>query len=382
MEKKVLILSEAVGNGHTKAAEALMQGISNLDPSIHTEILEVGQTLHPITTKLFVNSYLKMIILSPPLWRKIYDYKQNKPLSKWKKFIIHQLFHRKIEVLLDKEKPNLIICTHPFTSSSISRLKRLGYRFTFCTVITDFHVHGAWVHSEVDIYLVSSEDVYHQLIQMGIPKSRIAVTGMPIRPNFWIKKNKQEMRKKLKLKNIPSVMIMGGGLGLGGIKGLAHALLKWKEKLQIIVCTGNNQALRSALLRNEKFHHPHVCILGFVNFIDEWMEAADLLITKPGGLTCFEALSKGIPMYIYRPIAGHEEKNCDFLVNNHLAVKIDDTNTIDRLIQKLLFSPQEMKFLNNRIKEFQENINPLASAEFITNLLFQQDDLSDVRYEK
>jgi processive 1,2-diacylglycerol beta-glucosyltransferase len=369
VSKKVLILSEAIGSGHTKAAEALMQGISYLAPSIKTKILEVGQTLHPLTAKLLLNTYLKIIVRSPSLWGKMYHYKQTEPLSNWKKFIIYQLFHRQIEFLLHQEKPHLIICTHPFTSSSVSRLKRMGYRFTLCSVITDFHVHGAWVHREVDVYLVSNEDVYHQLIHMGIPKNRIVVTGLPIRSNFWTKKNKQEMRKKLKLKNIPTVIIMGGGLGLGGIQPIARALLKWKEKIQVIICTGFNKTLRTALLRDEMFHHPHFHILGFVNHIDEWMEAADLLITKPGGLTCFEALSKGLPMYIYQPIPGHEEKNCDFLINNHLAIKIDDTNHIDTLIEKLLISPQELEFLHNKIREFQQKIDPLASAKFIVDQL-------------
>ncbi|WP_302053245.1 hypothetical protein [Bacillus sp. FJAT-29790] len=134
-----------------------------------------------------------------------------------------------------------------FTSSSISRLKRLGYSFTLCTMITEFHVHGAWVHSEVDVYLVSSADVSSQLIKMGIPNNRLIVTGMPLSSNFWIRKNKQNIRKKLKLKNIPSVMVMGGGLGLGGIQQLAYELLKWKEQIQVIICTGKNEKLRKTL---------------------------------------------------------------------------------------------------------------------------------------
>ncbi|USK35940.1 galactosyldiacylglycerol synthase [Bacillus sp. F19] len=373
MRKKVLLLSEAIGTGHTKAAEALMQGISHIAPSIHTKVLEVGQTLHPFTTKLLVNSYLKMIIQSPSLWRKMYHYNQNKPLCNWRKFAIYQLFHRHIEALLNQEKPHLIICTHPFTSSSASRLKRLGHQFTLCTLITDFHVHGAWVHSEVDVYLVSSEDVHDQLINMGIPKNRIAVT------NFWTKKNKQEMRKKLKLKNIPSVMIMGGGLGLGGIQKLAHSLLKWKEKIQVIICTGNNENLRSSLSRDGMFHHPHVHILGFVDRIDEWMDATDFLITKPGGLTCFEALSKGLPLYIFQPIQGHEERNCDFLVNNHLAIKIDNTIDIDNIIEELLFSPPKMQVTHDRMMEFQQKADSLASAEFIVDLLFRSNVPANIR---
>jgi processive 1,2-diacylglycerol beta-glucosyltransferase len=369
VSKKVLILSEAIGSGHTKAAEALMQGISYLAPSIQTKILEVGQTLHPLTTRLLFNTYLKIIIRSPLLWRKMYGYQQTKPLSNWKKFIIYQLFHRQIDVLLDHEKPHLVICTHPFTTSSVSRLKRRGYKFSLISVITDYYVHGAWVHSEVDVYLASTEDVKNQLINIGIPKNRIVVTGLPIRSNFWVKKNKHEIRKKLKLKNIPTVIIMGGGLGLGGIQQLAHTLIKWKEKIQVIICTGFNKTLKNALLRDKMFHHPHFHILGFVDLIDEWMVAADLIITKPGGLTCFEALSTGLPMYIYQPITGHEEKNCDFLINNHLAIKIDDINNIDITIEKLLYSPEELVFLHKKMREFQQKIDPLASAKFIVNQL-------------
>ncbi|KAB2332137.1 galactosyldiacylglycerol synthase [Cytobacillus depressus] len=371
MSKKVLILSEAIGDGHTKAAEGLMQGISHLAPSIQTQILEVGQTLHPLTSKLLVNSYLKMISLSPSIWRKLYQYKQNQPLSDWKKSVIYQLFHRRIEVIIEQEKPHLVICTHPFTSSSLSRLKRLGHTFTLCTVITDFHVHGAWVHSEVDIYLVSSEDISTQLMQMGIPENRLIATGLPISSNFWLRKNKQEIRKKLKLKNMPSVLVMGGGLGLGGIQQLANELIKWKEKIQVIICTGRNEKLRRTLLKNKMVHHPHVHIIGFVEHIDEWMIAADLLITKPGGLTCYEALSKGLPLYIYQPIPGHEEGNCDYLVKNRLAIQIDGLNHIDELIGNLLISSTEMQFLQERIREFQQNVDPLASAEFIINLLRQ-----------
>ena len=369
VNKKVIILSECVGNGHTKAAEALMQGITYLAPTIHTQLLEAGLKLHPITTKIIVRLNQKMNSLSPSLWGKVYHYKHNETLSNWKKFIIYLLFHRKIENLIEHEKPHLVICTHPFTSSSISRLKKLGYTFTLCTVLTDFHVHGAWVNSGVDIYLVSNEDMYNQLINMGVKKNRIAVTDMPIRSNFWVRKNKQEMRQKLGLKNIPTIMIMGGGLGLGGIQEIAHALVKWKENIQIIICTGNNEPLKRVLFNNKKFHHPHVHILGFVDIIDEWMEAADLLITKAGGLTCFEAMSKGLPIYIYRPIPGHEEKNCEFLINNHLALKIDDITNLDSVIGKLLFSPQEITSLYDRLKEYQRKINPLASAELIIKQL-------------
>lgn len=302
MKKKILILSQLFGSGHTKAAEALAQGIAQLEPSIHTQIVEIGKMLHPKSTAIFFHSYKKLITMYPWLWKKIYESKQSQPISDWLQFTIYQLFHRKLEQMLDQIQPDLVICTHPFNSSSIARLKKRGYPINLCTVITDFHAHGMWVQPEVDLYLVSDDDVHQQLRKMGIPKYRIAVTGIPVKSNFWKKTDKQEARRRLHLKDLPTVMIMGGGLGLGGIQELAHSLIKWREFVQILICTGYNDSLRFALQRNAHFQHQHIVILGFVDMIDTLLDAADLLITKPGGLTCFEALSKGVPMLIFQPI--------------------------------------------------------------------------------
>ncbi|MEV2909602.1 hypothetical protein ABNF65_13370 [Paenibacillus larvae] len=141
MQKKILILSE-FGSGHTKAAEALAQSIAYLEPSIHTQIVEIGKMLHPTRTAFFFRVYMKLITVYPFLWKKIYESKQNQPISQWLQFTIYQLFHRNIEQILDKIQPDLIICTHPFNSSSIARLKKMGYPVSLCTVITDFHAHG------------------------------------------------------------------------------------------------------------------------------------------------------------------------------------------------------------------------------------------------
>ncbi|WP_019120391.1 MGDG synthase family glycosyltransferase [Brevibacillus massiliensis] len=369
ISKKVLILSEAFGAGHTKTAEALEEGISLFDPSVHTKIVELGQELNPLTTALMFYFYVKLITTYPSLWGKTYQKRQNQPISKIYQFMIYQLFHRKIEALLEHEKPNLVICTHPFSSSSVSRVKRLGRPFNLCTVITDFHAHGVYVHPEVDLYLVSSDRVQQELINMGIQRNRIIISGIPTKTKFWTKNNMQEIRRKLQLKDMPTAMLMGGGLGLGGIGQVAHMLAKWREDLQLVICTGHNKTLKRSLLKNRSFHHPHIHILEFVDIIDEWMDASDLIITKPGGVTCFEALLKGVPMLLYKPIPGHEEKNCDFLVQNRFAIKVGSLNEMEAWIQKWLCSPREVELLQKRIMDFKQNIDPLESYRSILKLL-------------
>ncbi|MGM1050515.1 MAG: MGDG synthase family glycosyltransferase [Bacillota bacterium] len=369
MQKKILILSELFGSGHTKAAEALAQGIAQLEPSIHTQIVEIGKMLHPTRSAIFFRLYKKLITMYPLLWKKIYESKQNQPISQWLQFTIYQLFHRNIEQMLDQIQPDLVICTHPFNSSSIAWLKKMGYPISLCTVITDFHAHGIWVQPEVDLYLVSDDEVHHQLLQMGIPNYRIAVTGIPIKSNFWKITDKQEARRRLHLKNLPTVMIMGGGLGLGGIKKLAHSLIKWRESVQILICTGYNDSLRFNLQRNAHFQHQHIVIVGFVDMIDTLLDAVDLLITKPGGLTCFEALSKGVPMLIFQPIPGHEEYNSNHLVNQELAIRINHQDEVDHWIHRLLFSPESFAFLHSNMEQYQQKINPLSGALSIMDLL-------------
>lgn len=371
MKKKVLLLSEAFGSGHTKAAEALAQGILLQDPSVETQIIEMGRMHHPIISALILSTYKQIITNYPYLWKKIYQHlsEQNQTTPSWLQFMIYQMFHRNIEQVLRQINPDLVICMHSFSSSSLSRLKKMGYPISLCTVITDFHAHQVWAQPEVDLYNVSHDEVLRQLVHYGIPKHRIAVTGIPIKSNFWIKNNKLEARTKLNLKDMPTVMLMGGGLGLGGIKELAHSLVKWKENVQLIVCTGYNHTLRISLERNKQFQHPHIFIMGFVDIIDQLLDASDLLITKPGGLTCSEALSKGIPMLIYQPIPGHEEYNCSYLVRHDLAVKIQNRQQVDEWIKKLLFSPETFEELYENIKHFQQKMNPLAGAKAVLNLL-------------
>lgn len=368
--KKILILSEAFGTGHTKAAEALAENISLLAPAVRTQIVEAG---HPISTTLMFRLYVQLITTYPSALRKLYEKKQSQPVSKRLQYVIYQMFHRKVKDLLDQEKPHLVVCTHPFTSSSMSRLKRIGYPFKLCTVITDFHAHGVWVQPEVDLYLVSSDAVQQELVDMGVNKSRIRITGIPTKATFWSRHDKQEVRRKLQLKDMPTVMVMGGGYGLGGIGRLVHTLAKWKESLQLIICAGHNETLKHALSEHASFHHPHIRVLGFVDTIDQWMDASDLLITKPGGLTCFEALSKGIPMLLYQPIPGHEEQNCDFLISNQLAVRIDSENEVDDWIHTLLFRPQEMELYQERMKHYTQKTDPLDSAASIMQLLLPKD---------
>lgn len=116
-----------------------------------------------------------------------------------------------------------------------------------------------------------------------------------------------------------------------------------------------------------------------MDIIDKLLDAADLLITKPGGLTCFEALSKGVPMLIYQPIPGHEEYNCNHLVQHELAIRIHHRQEVDRWIENLLFFPDTFERFYKNIEQFQKQMNPLAGAKAVLDLLAHH-EVTGIKY--
>ncbi|GAA0453796.1 MGDG synthase family glycosyltransferase [Alkalibacillus silvisoli] len=371
MPKKILILSEPFGLGHTKVAEGIAQRISMYDSSIDIKIMELGSVLKPFITSVFVHSYQKLSTQLPTLWRKLYHFQQHQPVSMSLQYSIYKLFHRKIEDVLEQFEPDLVICTHPFCSSTVARKKRLGFKVKQCTILTDCYAHGIWAQPEVDLYFVPNQGVKDQMVDMGIKSDRIVVTGIPVDPKFSTNENKHHIRKELNLKELPTVLIMGGGLGLGGIPQIANTIAKWKEELQIVICTGKNEKLKDSLLDNKDFQHTNIHVLGYVDNVDEWMEASDLLITKPGGLTCFEAIFKGVPLLIYQPLFGHEEENCQFFVKQELAIELSGEDMVDDYINKLLNEPEEINKIRQNMQQFQQKMDPQRSVQSIVEFLYQ-----------
>ena len=367
MDKRVLILSEAFGAGHTTAAQSLKEGILNIDPTIQIRVVEVGKNYLPFTSTIVNKLYLNLINNYPSFWRFLYTTSQDKLCSNWYSFLLYFFFYKKMQHLLVEFNPDIIICTHPFSNTLASKFKSKR-TFTLCTLVTELHLHGCWVNPEIDFYFVSFDKMTEDLQKFGTKNEKIHVTGLPTRKGFWEKQDKLQARAHLNLKNIPTLLIMGGGLGLGGMNNVALELFKLKEEVQIIICTGNNEELKQEL-SNLSSGHPHIKILGYESSIHQWMDAADLLITKPGGATCFEALVKGLPMIITNPISGHEEQNCEYLTSNDLAIHIEELKELVPVVKEMLFIKKSNKRVLRNVNQFNEKIDPLASAKHVVQLL-------------
>ncbi|QQZ63515.1 UDP-N-acetylglucosamine--LPS N-acetylglucosamine transferase [Paenibacillus sonchi] len=334
-KKRVLLFSEGFGTGHTGAAYALAEGLKRLSPDVQCRVIELGKFLNPTVAPWILSAYRKTVSSQPKLVGMMYKTQYHKSLNRLTKLALHRIFYTHASQVIEQLKPDLIICTHPLPAAVISRLKRQGLDVPMYTLITDYDAHGSWINDEANRYLVSTSRVKAILTGRGVSPEKVAVTGIPLHPKFWERSNKTLLRKELGLADIPTVLIMGGGWGLMFGKEVMNSLTARMDDIQLVFCMGSNEKLVAKMRANPLLNHPNVKILGYTSEINKLMDASDLLITKPGGMTCTEGQAKGIPMLFYSAIPGQEEKNCQYFVELGLAEELD-SDVVDKWFSLLL----------------------------------------------
>lgn len=371
-KKRVLLLSEGFGAGHTQAAHALSDSLRLLSPEINTHVLELGSFLHPTLAPWVLTAFRKTVSIQPKLYGLMYRSQYKKSLNRFSQLALHRIFYAQTAQVINQLQPDTIVCTHPFPSAVVSRLKRFGLNVPLCTVITDYDAHGTWVSDEVNTYLVSTPYVKEKLQRLGVPSGSIKVTGIPVHPNFWEQHNRDEIRRGFELKSMPTVLVMGGGWGLLKDEDFLSHLALWRDQIQLIICLGNNEKAMLSCSEDERFQHPNIRLLGFTKEIDKWMDVSDLLITKPGGMTCTEGLAKGIPMLFYKPIPGQEEENLQYFTQHGFGERITSADTVDHWFQLLIDHYPDLCKRRPFVKqESDKQYNPVDCSQAIMDILQQ-----------
>ncbi|SFS30292.1 MGDG synthase family glycosyltransferase [Marininema halotolerans] len=368
-ENDILFVSENFGTGHTRAAEALVQGIGEFAPSVQVELVELGRELRPQINQALLSSYLGMIRRAPGLWRKVYGRHHSRSFPRWIEWCLNQILYSRLSEYIANRPPRVVVSTHPFASAAIARLKRNGIPLRLCTVITDFAAHGSWIHPLTDLYLVPHDGVKQQMLTMGVIPERVIVTGIPSDRQFWKKGNHKEIRKRLGLKPMPTVLVLGGGLGLGPTEKLVRVATKWKEDIQFVICTGHNHRLRNTLSQCSEFDHPHIRITGYTEEMPDWMDVADVILSKAGGLTCTEAIAKGTPLLLFSSIPGQEEKNSRFMIEQGLAARVTDEDDLNMWLHRLTRGDHHYEQLKQQMLAWRWKIHPSQSIRAVLSLL-------------
>jgi processive 1,2-diacylglycerol beta-glucosyltransferase len=205
------------------------------------------------------------------------------------------------------------------------------------SIVTDFEAHALWMDAGVDLYCVAAEETKARIVARGATAGSVVATGIPIAARFSAKPDARAVRKNYGLRDdLPVLLVLSGGFGMGPVAEILAELDKVPRPFQTIVVTGRNEDLRRKLAAQDRKHPTHV--LGFASNMHELMAVAEIIITKPGGLTSSEALALGKPLFILNPIPGQEAANSDFLLEHGAAAKVNRVEDLPFRIEQLLGS--------------------------------------------
>ncbi len=366
--KKVLLMYISISSGHHKAALALEKSLEILDPSV--EVLNINSLnyTNPFLEKVINRTYMGVIRNSPEVWEYLYDNpKVFRNISRLRE-LIHRFNSGKLKVLLDDFKPDAVACTQAFPCGMIADYKSsFDLNVPLFGILTDCAPHSYWLFDSVDYYIVHSDTAMNKLVENGIPKERIRAFGIPIDPKFTNKLAVEEIKTRIGIdKGIPTILIMGGGQGLGPIPEIISSLNKMSRPVQMLIVAGTNERLFQWLERRRLKFRMRSFIFGYVSNIDELMSIATLIITKPGGLTISEAMSKNLPMIIISPIPGQEAKNTEYLLKEDVAIKADCAGDVGVLTEALLNQAAKLEGMRQNAKQ---NARPNSAIEIAKLIL-------------
>ncbi len=340
----ILIVSASVGAGHTQAAKAIAAGMRRLNPADRIEIVDFMAEGNSYLNTMVKETYLKMISLSPNVYDLLYRWSQ--PPRQYAKVenLVARAMKRSMLGLVRRYRPDVMICTHPFPCGAAAYLRRTReVKVPLVGVITDFSVHQLWVYDEVDLYFVAGEEMREDLAARGVSAARIHSSGIPIDPIFGKTVDAGPLMAELGLAvTAPTVLVMGGGLGIGPVLEAVRQLDSSALPLQIVVVAGKNTALRLQLEQAARLSRHPVTVMGFTDRIPELMAAAAILVTKPGALTASEALSLSLPMVLFSPLPGQETDNASYLAGHGAALLVNRLDGLKEAVTRLLSQPEQL----------------------------------------
>ncbi|MGN0940860.1 MAG: glycosyltransferase [Selenomonadaceae bacterium] len=368
---RFLIVAASIGSGHMKAAEAIQSEIKNKYEDAEVLVIDFTKWSISWATAFMKACYLFMLRFIPNLYDLMYRFTGGKSGGLSVQSLISMITSHDIKALTRKYRPDVVICTHPFPEGAANhRHKNHPSEFMLATVITDYSVHQMWIYHHVDCYFVARESMRLDLIAAGIAPDSIFVTGIPVSDAFHEAVSYEEIasiREKLKLDaSHPSILIMGGGLGLGGMDLALSAIEKIKRPVDVIVVAGRNEKLRAkaeALMQ----HAPHhVVVFGFTTHVRELMAVSSFIITKPGALTISEAMAAGVPLLLHEPIPGPETQNAVLAVHDGIARWVNDASKLSDAISELLDESGALESMRRRANEMKK---PYAARDIVSTLM-------------
>ena len=352
-KRRVAILTLSVGSGHVQASSVIGDALKDGGEDVEVVLVDALNLARGWFQWVYVRSYWWMLRHAPGAWRNLFERRNRKQhratAPQW-------VFRRGCDKVLEQFRafnPEIVIATEIAAVEMAAIGKREGwFNAPILAVQTDYQAEPPWVQREVDYYCVGSEEARQQLVGWGASPHRILVSGVPIDPGFALRVDRLEVLGSLGLvPRKPVVLVMGGGMGPAPLDEIVLSLEQCELPLQVLAVAGHNRTMRRRLESLKGRVAVELFTFGWTGRIAELMAAADLLITKPGGVTVAEALSAGVPLLLTEPIPGPEELHVRYLVDRGAAAHATSLAQIPQLASGLLTSPSKRARMVKRQRE-------------------------------
>lgn len=398
----VLILTASTGGGHNRAASALKEYISGCEPETNVTVIDAIEACSAALNFTVVNGYKALVTLTPALFGAMYKSSDKKsPLSDMVSIIYAQCAKR-MQPAIEKYDPDVIISCHPFAGAILGYMKeRQGYDVPLITIVTDFLPHRAYISGGIDAYITASDKAKRLLIEdYGVDAERIYDYGHPVFERFYEGNGRSRAEVLGELcfdPEKPTVLVMAGSFGVSEVMKVYESLVEIELDCQIIVITGRNRSLYDAfeeLLREgdttlseeepefirsladdniirvlyntsseaveriaSSFSHTirsrkPTRLFYFVDNVDDYMHASDLIVTKPGGLTTSESIACALPMAVFKAYPGQEEQNAALLVENDIGVILEKASDAKEKVGALLRDPERLQHMRESCRKY------------------------------
>lgn len=341
----ILILTAKYGMGHFTAAMSLKQELESCKNQV--EVVDFLDIIFPKIKMLIYGAFNFLVSRCSSIYNFFYKFTANTKFTPFK-----NVMKRRIEKMLEERKPDVIISTFPVCSKYISAYKKAkNVNLKLYTYITDIEANKEWIADETDAYFVASEETKQQMLDYLIPEDKIKIVGIPV---------KKEFKENADIKKGHEIVVMGGGLGL--IPQMEKSLenLVQNQEFHITLLVGKNQKL----FEKYQNRYPNMTVVGYTENVYQYMKKAQLIITKAGGITLFEAIHSKTPMYVLSPFLSQEIGNAKF-IENHEIGKVEWRKNTDSTqdILKLLKTPDFLEKMRSNMQKVKDELEMLNAID-------------------
>ena len=351
---KVLILSCNTGEGHNSAARAVKEVFDK--EGIYCEIKDSLAYLSKKASSFICNWHVRLYKRAPLLFGL--GYKAAEYTDKYERSMIYEIMAKgakKLRKDILEQGYDTVICTHPFSAMTLTKaVKKYKLSLKSYFIATDYTCSPGVSASDLDYYIIPHESLKQDFIDHGIKEEKLFAGGIPVSMKLKSLKTSDISKEELGIDVNKKVLLVCGSMGCGPMKLIARRVSqKIKEDEFFVIICGNNKSLYKKLRTLEK--EGQVRVLGYTKRLPDYMNAAHLLLTKPGGLSSSEAAANRLPMLLIDAVSGCETHNMRFWVDNNMALTCEKDQFGD-YVRLILDNPKKIEAIRKKLgEEFKES---------------------------